>query len=330
MREAIVAEELTKKYNGFTAVDHVSFKVRKGEVFGFLGPNGAGKTTTVSMLVTLIKPSKGEAYVAGYSVTKEPRRVREHIGVVFQDPAVDRDLTGYENLWLHGVIYGVPRSRLRSAIQEALQMFDLAQWGDVQVRKYSGGMVRRLELARALLHDPEILFLDEPTLGLDPQARRRMWEYIEKIKSMGKTVFMTTHYMEEAEKLCDRIAIIDHGRILAIGSPEELKSMIGGDVVYVKLDAEPDKAARMLQEKLGAKCVAVDGSVMIEGLKAEEALPEVIRACDFLGLKVREVSYRKPTLEDVFIALTGRRLRDEEASIMDHVRMTVVRARMRR
>ncbi|PNV77410.1 MAG: ABC transporter ATP-binding protein, partial [Thermoproteota archaeon] len=213
---AISVRNLVKKFGSLTAVDGISFDVEKGEIFGFLGPNGAGKTTTINILVTLMRPTSGEAYVAGYNVVEEPVKVRERIGIVFQDPSVDRNLTGWENLYIHGLVYGLRGEELRRRVEESLEFAELTKFKDVEVKNYSGGMIRRLEIARGLMHKPEILFLDEPTIGLDPQTRAKIWEYVEKLRDEeGVTVFLTTHYIEEAERLCDRVAIIDHGRIVA-------------------------------------------------------------------------------------------------------------------
>lgn len=217
---------LTKRFKDFTAVDHISFKVSAGEIFGFLGPNGAGKTTTIMMLTTLLKPSNGRAAVCGFDLSKESGMIRRNIGVVFQDHTSDEWLTGREYLQLHAGIYDINEDR----IENLLDLFDLKRWGESVIKEYSSGMRRRLEIARGLIHYPKVLFLDEPTLGLDVQTRQRIWDYIESLKKKdGITVFLTTHYMEEADKLCDRIAIIDHGKIVAIGTPDELKSILEGD-----------------------------------------------------------------------------------------------------
>jgi len=331
---AIEARELTKVFGDLVAVDHISFKVRKGEIFGFLGPNGAGKTTTINMLITLMKPTYGEAWVAGFSVLEEPHEVRKRIGVVFQEPTVDRRLTGWENLWIHGRMYGLGRNELRERIKEALELVELGRWANVIVRKYSGGMIRRLELARTLLYEPEILFLDEPTLGLDPQTRARIWDYIEALRrEEGMTIFLTTHYMDEADKLCDRLAIIDHGRIIALGTPEELKRSVGLGTLMVKL-AEPGRAGllvRALVEKgLVEEARPVGhGRIVIFTKDAPSLIPLVLEVAMGMGLTVAEVSYRLPTLDDVFLRLTGRGLRDAEAGPLEHIRARMM-ARMRR
>ena len=229
--------ELRKVFNrGVTAVDGISFEIEEGEVFGLLGPNGAGKTTTINILATLLKQTSGHASVNGFDCLKEPNRVRENIGIVFQDPSSDDLLTGRENLNLHGLMYGVPKAERKERIAMVLELVELADRADERVRYYSGGMRRRLELARGLLHKPRVLFLDEPTLGLDPQSRERVWQYIEgMVRDKELSILLTTHYMEEAERLCDRIAIVDSGKIIVEGSPKDLIKRIGGDVIKLKI-----------------------------------------------------------------------------------------------
>ncbi len=332
--DIIESEGLTKRFGEVLAVDNVTFQVKEGEIFGFLGPNGAGKTTTINMLITLIKPTKGTARVAGYDVIKEPSEVRKKIGVVFQDPTLDRRLTGWENLYIHGRLYGISSKELKSKIKELIEFVELKGWENKIVQQYSGGMIRRLEIARALLYNPEVLFLDEPTLGLDPQSRARVWDYIKQIKKEeGMTIFLTTHYMEEAEKLCDRVAIIDHGRIIALGTVEELKSIVGNEIIYLnailnghgKDFIERIRALDSIQELKVLK----DGVISLSVNKAPEAIPVVLQEAQKLGIEIKEVRYLRPSLEDVFLQLTGKGLRDEEASFFDHVRMRRIR-RMRR
>ncbi|MCD6105826.1 MAG: ATP-binding cassette domain-containing protein [Thermoplasmata archaeon] len=314
--QAVRAEGLTKRFGNLTAVDGVSFSVREGEIFGFLGPNGAGKTTTINMLITLLRPTAGEAWVAGHSVLREPREVRRRIGVVFQDPSLDRDLTGRENLVLHGLAYGMGREEIQGRISELLEFVELTPFADRQVKTYSGGMVRRLEIARALVHDPDILFLDEPTLGLDPQTRARIWDYISRLRrEEGTTIFMTTHYMDEAEALCDRVAIIDHGRIVALGPPEKLKASLGSDVVYVEGEGDLEALGRSVVDAgLAADFSLSGGELRLRVRSASAAVPRILEVASTLGIRVDEVTYRRPSLGDVFLHLTGRRLRDEEAS----------------
>ncbi len=327
MPTAVEARELSRRFGDLTAVDHVSFEVGEGEIFGFLGPNGAGKTTTINMLITLLKPNDGTARVAGYDVVREPDQVRKRIGVVFQDPSSDRELTGYENLWIHGMIYGVPRSELAARIRKLLEFVELWDWRNVLMKRYSGGMIRRLEIARGLLHDPSILFMDEPTIGLDPQTRTKLWEYtIDVRRERGTTIFLTTHYMEEAERLCDRVAIIDHGRILALDKPSNLVKSMGGDVIYVKL---LNGSSELLVSKLMERGVLLDhrpagSTLMLRVFDAPTVMPIIFDIANFLGIKISEVSYRRPTLEDVFLYYTGRSLRDSEADWRETAR---VRAR---
>ncbi|MCX6773859.1 MAG: ATP-binding cassette domain-containing protein, partial [Candidatus Micrarchaeota archaeon] len=237
---AMEVNGLVKKFNGFTAVDGISFNVRKGELFGLLGPNGAGKSTTIYMLTTLIEPTSGSAFVNGFDVKNDPDNVRKSIGIVFQDPTVDTRLTAYDNLDIHGRLYGMDGKLREAKINEVLGLVELTEWKDKMVKTFSGGMRRRLEIARGLMHTPKILFLDEPTLGLDPQTRRHIWSYIEKLREKGITIIITTHYLEEADYLCDRIAIIDHGQIKVLDAPKNLKNEIGGSVISVT-SREPQK-----------------------------------------------------------------------------------------
>ncbi|HII61235.1 ATP-binding cassette domain-containing protein [Pyrococcus horikoshii] len=306
--EAIIVENLVKKYGDFEAVRGISFKVRRGEIFAFLGPNGAGKTTTVHMLTTLLKPTSGRAIVAGHDVVKESREVRKKIGVVFQDPSVDRELTAWENMYIHGRIYGLKGQELKKKIEELLKFVELWEFKDRQVKYFSGGMQRRLEIARALIHEPEVLFLDEPTIGLDPQTRAHIWEYIKTMKEEhDMTIFLTTHYMDEAEQLADRIAIIDHGKIIAEGTAEELKKLVGNDIIYVKFEKPTCIQAEFIR---GCK-VLNNGRVALEVKNAAEALPLVFEKAREMELKILEVTYHRPTLNDVFLHLTGREIRDE-------------------
>lgn len=231
---AIQVDGLTRDFKGLVAVDHVSFQVDSGEIFGFLGPNGAGKTTTVKMLCTLLRPSAGKALVAGYDVERQQDEVRKSIGIIFQDPSLDDRLSARENLYFHGIIYKVPRKELRARIDQGLILMELEDRADDLVRNFSGGMKRRLEIARGLLHAPNVLFLDEPTIGLDPQTRHRIWEYLLKLRQEHSiTLFMTTHYMDEAE-YCDRIAIINYGAIIALDTPQQLKARVKGDVINLQ------------------------------------------------------------------------------------------------
>ena len=323
MEHAIVAEGLRKSYNGFEALRGVSFRVRRGETYGLLGPNGAGKTTTMGILVTLIKPSGGRAIVAGYDVAREPWEVRKRIGVVFQEPTVDRDLTAWQNLYIHGRIYGLSRSLIEQRARELMELVGLEKAMHRPLRSYSGGMLRRFEIARALLAEPQVLFMDEPTVGLDPQARTRVWEVIEELKKQGVTVFLTTHYMEEAERLCDRVAIIDHGRIIAEGSPDELKTKVGGDTVYITTGSRLDSEKLLrIASAYGDARLAEDGRLVVIVVRdAPRLLPRILEEAKAAGVKVVEARYVRPTLNDVFLVLTGRSLRDEEGSWKDWMRL---------
>jgi len=328
LEDIVIVEGLTKTFGSLRAVDEVSFTVKKGEIFGFLGPNGAGKTTTINLLTTLMKPTSGRGLVAGFDIQREPQKVRKRIGVLFQDITLDRELTGWENLWIHGLIYGIPRSVLKRRISELLAFVELEDWARSQVKKYSGGMQRRLQIAAALLHRPEVLFLDEPTLGLDPQTRAHVWDYILELQRNEKvTVFLTTHYMDEAERLCHRTAIIDHGKIIALGSPEELKRALGSDVVYVQLAPESLQETGRIAESL-KNCkefsrvqVVRPGEISVSAVRAAEAIPKIFEEAEGLAVRVREVAYHTPTLEDVFLHLTGRKLRDEEVGGIEAIRI---------
>ena len=308
MTAAIETHKLTKRFGELVAVDELDLAIPEGEVFGLLGPNGAGKTTTLSMLATLLTPDGGTATVAGHNVQRAPAQVRQHIGMVFQDPSSDDILTGRENLYLHGLMYGVPRREIPGRVAEALELVALEARGNDRVRTYSGGMRRRLELARGLLHHPRILFLDEPTLGLDPQTRERIWTHIETIVTERKvTIILTTHYMEEAERLCDRIAIIDHGRIVTLDTPEALKKSIGGDTVRLEL-AE----AEAVRERLGAldfvsRCELRGGGLDVALADVPRNLPRLFNAVG----EVRSFAVHTTTLNDVFLHYTGHDIRDE-------------------
>jgi ABC-2 type transport system ATP-binding protein len=312
----IRVENLVKRFGDITAVDGISFEVREGAIFGFLGPNGAGKTTTINVLCTLLGPTSGSAYINGHDCMKEPARVRESIGLVFQDTTLDKDLTAYENLVFHAYLYSVRKAEIKERVEDALRFIGLYDRKDDLVKKYSGGMKRRLEVARGLIHRPRVLFLDEPTLGLDPQSRTNLWESIAKLPAKHNvTVFMTTHYMEEAE-VCDNIAIIDKGRIIAEGSPEELKKIVGGDVIYLRT-TDNEKSMEILKDTLGLDSSLKDGELYITAQKGEACIPELIRALADMVVSVR---LQRPTLNDVFLNLTGKAIRDEEVSGADTIR----------
>ena len=309
--EPIVVKNLTKTFNGFKAVDSISFTVKKGEIFGLLGPNGAGKTTTIKMLVTLLKPSSGEAKVAGYDVVKQPNMVRKNIGIVFQEPTLDLELTAKENLDFHARLYGLNKKRREERIKEVLKLVDLYDKANLQVKKFSGGMQRRLEIARGLLHFPKVLFLDEPTLGLDAQTRRKIWDYIIEMKEREDvTIILTTHYIEEADKLCDRVAIIDKGKIIALDDPENLKKMVGEDVVSLTVNDSGRLIDELALEEI-RKIVKIEDRLELSVVKGETMIPRIVEIAQKVGVEVKSVSLRKPTLEDVFIHLTGREIREE-------------------
>jgi ABC-2 type transport system ATP-binding protein len=313
----IQARGLSKSYGPIQAVRGIDLEVQQGEVFGFLGPNGAGKSTTIGMLCTLLKPTAGHASVAGIDVVRDPGGVRRRIGLVFQDPSLDDQLTARENLELHGRIYAVPAALRRQRIAELLEVVELADRAHSLVRTFSGGMKRRLEIARGVLHHPQILFLDEPTLGLDPQTRNHIWEYLKDVRRReGVTLFMTTHYMDEAE-YCDRIAIIDKGSIAALGSPDQLKEMVGGDVITLTT-ANSQAVAREITQAFGAEATASDGEVRLEVADGTSFLPRLVRE---LSVPVSSVTLRRPSLDDVFLKLTGHAIRDEEAGSLDRLRM---------
>ncbi len=302
----IEVRDLVKRYNGTEAVSGVSFDVAEGEVFGFLGPNGAGKTTTINILCTLLNFDSGVARVNGFDCRAEPDRVRSSIGLVFQEMTLDNELTAYENLKFHCYMYNMEKKLSEERIREILSVVGLGGRGGDIVKKFSGGMKRRLEIARGLLHRPKVLFLDEPTLGLDPQTRSHVWEFIKDLRrSEGNTVFMTTHYMEEAEA-CDRIAIIDNGKIIACARPDELKRSIRGDTIYIRT-RDDERALSEIAAKFGlaAKKTEAGLAVLVEG--GEKFIPRL-----FEGLQtgILAVNLKKPSLEDVFINLTGREIRD--------------------
>jgi ABC-2 type transport system ATP-binding protein len=304
----IETRALTKTYGRIQAVRGVDLSIERGEIFGLLGPNGAGKTTTIGMLCTIVKPTSGTALIDGHDIVKEPGEVRRSVGIVFQDPTLDTVLTGRENLVLHAMLYGVPSGLREKRIEEILDLVDLKDRADDITRTYSGGMRRRLELARGLLHRPAVLFLDEPTLGLDPQTRARTWEYIRRMAQNEKTtVVLTTHYMEEAEQVCDRVGIIYHGKIIALDTPEKLKQKLGGYMVVLKAKDPPLEKIRALPYVSEVK--EVDGTLEIAVKEAHLHLPDLLSKVP----DVECVETRVPTLNDVFIKLTGRDIREEDS-----------------
>jgi len=319
---AIEVDGLVRRFGDSVAVDGVSFQVHDDEIFGFLGPNGAGKTTTINMLCTLLRPSGGTARVNGFEVISQQDQVRQSIGLIFQDPSLDEQLTGRENMRFHAMLYDVSREEFRRRSDQLLAMVDLTEKADELVRTYSGGMKRRLEIARGLLHQPRVLFLDEPTLGLDPQTRRHIWDYLRRLRAeRGVTMFMTTHYMDEAEN-CDRIAIIDHGKIVAVDTPENLKALVGGDVITL-WTSDAAAASQVLRDQHGLEPRrGPEGQLILEADGGEALIPRLISgfANGEQRVEVNSVNLRRPTLEDVFLKLTGRAIRAEEADDKEHLR----------
>ena len=322
---AIAAESLTRTFDDFTAVDHVSFTVEEGELFGLLGPNGAGKTTTVNLLATLLKPTAGRAMVAGHDVVRERDAVRRAIGIVFQEPALDGKLTGRENLHFHGLMYGFKGADLRRRADEVLDLVGLCDWADKYAETYSGGMKRRLEIARGLMHRPRVMYLDEPTLGLDTQTRRGIWDYIRELKKAGGTTFiLTTHYMEEADILCDRILIMDRGRVAALDTTARLKDVLGGDVVNLDVE-KPEILAAAAKKHEWVRAASISNSTLCLTVeKGETRIPELFAIARELGVSITSVSLRKPSLEDVFLHFTGSTLRDAEASAGERLKAAMM------
>jgi ABC-2 type transport system ATP-binding protein len=315
----IKVEGLTKRFGSVMAVNDVSFEVEEGAIFGFLGPNGAGKTTTISILCTLLAPTSGRASINGFDCMREPSGVRKSIGIVFQDSSLDKDLTAYENLLFHAYLYNLRKDGRKESILDVLRLVSLFERRDDLVRKFSGGMKRRLEVARGLIHRPKVLFLDEPTLGLDPQTRTNLWEFIVGLpKKHMVTVFMTTHYMEEAE-VCDRIAIIDHGKIITTGTPEELKKTVGGDVIYIKT-TNNGQAKAEIEKMFDLEVSEKGGELFMTSTRGDACIPEIIRR---IGETVLSVRLQRPTLNDVFLKITGKEIRSEEASSGDTVKEAV-------
>jgi ABC-2 type transport system ATP-binding protein len=313
--EVIRTVELTKVYAGtdFAAVDRLDLSVHAGEIFGLLGPNGAGKTTTAGMLTTRVIPTSGSAYVGGIDVVAHPALAKQLLGIVSQQNTLDRQLTVWENLYFHGRLFGISAAESRQIADRLLQQFQLAKWAKASVFALSGGMAQRLMMARAIFHRPAVLFLDEPTAGLDPQSRLALWEILRELNGEGQTVLLTTHYMEEADELCDRVAIMDHGKILALDTPEELKRSVGADtIVTVKADADPDALAAGLSRELSevTHTRPVEGGVELHVKGAERLVPRVVAAAEKGGFDVIDLSVSEPSLETVFISLTGKELRE--------------------
>jgi len=332
----IEVENLTRKFNGLTAVDGVSFSINRKEIFGFLGPNGAGKTTTISMLCTLLKPTSGRATLNGFDIATQQDAVRQSIGIVFQDPTLDDQLTAWENLQFHAMLYNVPSRERRERARSVLDMVGLTDRAGDRVETYSGGMKRRLEIARGLMHYPHVLFLDEPTLGLDPQTRSAIWDHVHELMAQYDiTVFLTTHYMDEAEN-CDRIAIIDTGRIVALDTPGALKHRVGGDIITLR-SADAATTVGELKEKFSLDAMVQPASadtagpvgdrIYLEVPDGRTLLPQILRR---LETEILSVTVREPTLDDVFLSLTGRQIREESVDKMDAMKTRVRRRRAQR
>ncbi len=317
----IKIDHLTKKFKELVAVNDISFSIEEGEIFGFLGPNGAGKSTTLSMLSTLLVPTNGSALVNNFDIIKQKNQVRKSIGMVFQDPTLDDELTAYENMDFHARLYDVSKLTKKKKILELLKLVDLDTRKNDLVKTFSGGMKRRLEIARGLLHEPKVLFLDEPTLGLDPQTRNKIWEYIQKLNTEKKlTILLTTHYMDEADKLCNRVAIIDHGKIIAIDTTNNLKKQIGGELISIQTENK-EKLDIFLEKCRWCKNIKQhDGFITINVDHAEKVLPEIMKISNRSKIKILSISINKPTLEDVFLYFTGKTIREQESSASDRMR----------
>ncbi len=333
MEEPVIdAQGLTKVFGETVkAVDSVSFTVRKGEIFGFLGPNGAGKSTTINMLTTVMRPTAGRALVCGYDVAKHPMDVRRRVGVVPQEYTADEDMSGRDNIVLCADLYGIPRRESVPRVNELLQIVELQDAAGRKVGTYSGGMRRRLELACGLINYPSLLFLDEPTLGLDVQTRTAVWKYIRALKvEYGMTLFLTTHYLEEADSLCDRIAIIDHGHIVQIGTPAQLKANVGGDVVEVSVqESQPDLSTELQAIPMVSSAKQVGSGYRVKTESGDEVVPQIMDTIRAKGLHVTRISVTKPSLDEAYLELTGRSLREEESDRMSMMsqRITMRRAR---
>ena len=321
MTVAIHIENLTRRFNDLVAVDNISFDIENGEIFGLLGPNGAGKTTTLSMLSTMLKPTSGKAMVNGIDVERDEDGVRKSIGIVFQDQSLDEELTAWENMDFHGRLYRIPADTRNQRITELLRLVELEDRKDDIVKTFSGGMRRRLEIARGLLHHPSVLFLDEPTLGLDPQTRNHLWQYIATLaREKGITIILTTHYMEEADRLCNRIAIIDHGKIIALDTPQNLKDRIGGDVVTIK-SSNPEAIIAALNEPWISRMEKHNDEVIISLQNADQHVSTIVTLLNTKQVLIESIAIHKPTLEDVFLSFTGKTIREEEADHKTNMRM---------
>lgn len=314
MSYIIETNDLTRKFGDLVAVDRLNIKVKHGEVFGLLGPNGAGKTTTISMLCTILKPTSGVATVNGFDIAKQPGQVRKSIGIVFQEPSVDDRLTGRENMEMHANLYGVPPDTAKKRIKALLKLVELDQRADNLLRTYSGGMRRRLEIARGLIHYPRVLFLDEPTIGLDPQTREHIWTYIKKLsKEEDISIILTTHYMDEADLLCDRIGIIDFGKIVALDTPEELKESLGEETITIATSEAQRLSQRLKETKLVSKAALSNNELTVHVKNGHETLPRIVEFAANAGIRIDSISLHEPNLGDVFLHYTGRAIREEES-----------------
>jgi len=311
----IIVENLEHSYGDFRAVDNISFSVKKGEIFSFLGPNGAGKSTAINILITLLSLQKGKAMVAGYDVTKDPQNVRESIGIVFQDITLDRDMTVWEILEFHGRLYNMPDAERRARIDELLKLVQLEAKRDERIKSLSGGMKRRLEIARGLMTRPKVLFLDEPTIGLDPQTRMRMWDYIKGVNNEGTTIFLTTHYMDEADHLSDRISIIDRGKIIISGTSWELKNTLGRDIIYLETN-DNEAAVRLLNGHPSIRDIKIKtkGFLLMVNEDGTKVLPGIIDTLRNSSIEITTINLKKPSMDDVFVFYTGKDIRDEGAA----------------
>jgi len=308
----ITVENLEFSYGDFKAVDGISFTVKKGEIFSFLGPNGAGKSTAINVLITLLALQKGKASVAGYDVTKDPQKVRESIGIVFQEITLDRDMTVWESLEFHGKLYSMPHTDRRNRIEELLTLVQLENKRDVRTKHLSGGMKRRLEIARGLMTRPKVLFLDEPTIGLDPQTRMRMWDYIKNVNKEGTTIFLTTHYMDEADQLSDQISIIDNGKIIISGTSWQLKNTLGQDIIYLET-SDNDVAIQLIRNLSSVKDITTKSRGFLVSVNEDgtKVLPTIMERLHNAEIRIDTVNLKKPSMDDVFVHYTGKEIRDE-------------------
>lgn len=309
MTSIIETHNLTKRFGSHTAVNNISLTIQKGEVFGLLGPNGAGKTTFLSMLCTILKPSSGSAQINGFDIIRESAQVRKSIGIVFQDPSVDSDMTSRENLQMHADLYGVPIYEQNMRIHEVLELVGLSDRADDFMYTYSGGMRRRLEIARGLLHYPRVLFLDEPTIGLDPRSREHIWNYIRKLRKREEmTIILTTHYMEEADRLCDRVAIIDKGRIVAMDTPSLLKQEVAGDTIIMGSDQIQNLSYVLIRDNIVKDVSVQESEIKIFVQNAQFLLPRIVESAVHAGIRIDHITITHPDMNDVFIHYTGKEL----------------------